>query len=59
MMTREEAARFAERQFADAYDCPLEKGRQWHYGKQDVRALLDFIYGGPPENEAQQLKGKP
>lgn len=24
-----------------------------HYGKAELRELLDFIYGGPPENEEE------
>ena len=60
MKTREEAARFVEQQFDGYgdYECPLEKGRAWHYGKQDVRALMDFIYGGPPNGKDQEVQGK-
>ena len=61
MKTREETARFVEQQFevyGGNYECPLEKGGQWHYGKQDVRALLDFSYGGPPKSEKHQVRGK-
>jgi hypothetical protein len=61
MKTREETARFVEQQFevyGRNYECPLEKGGQWHYGKQDVRALLDFIYGGPPDGKEQEVQGK-
>jgi hypothetical protein len=58
---REQVARFVEMQFeayGGGYRCPLEKGRQWHYGKQDVRALLDFIYDGPPQSPEQEVVGK-
>lgn len=61
MKTREEVARFVEDQFevyGSTYNCPLNKGYQWHYGKQDVRALVDFIYGGPPASKEQEIQGK-
>lgn len=32
------------------------KGRQWHYGKQELRELLDFIYGGPPQQDEETIK---
>lgn len=60
MKTREEVAQFVNEQFkgyGSTYHCPFEKDRNWHYGKQDVRALLDFIYGGPPESKEQEVKG--
>lgn len=27
----------------------------WHYGKVDLRHLLDFIYGGPPKHKEDEL----
>ena len=44
MKTREQVARFVEYQFStyQGYDCSLPKGRQWHYGKQEVRELIDY-----------------
>ena len=58
--TREETARFVEQQFSysSTYECQLEKGRHWHYGKQDVRALLDFIYDGEPATPDEHVQGK-
>lgn len=49
--TREEAARFAESQFAwpTTYKVSEKKKAAHHYGKCEVHDLLDFIYGGPPE----------
>jgi hypothetical protein len=60
MRSREEVARYVENQF-DAYGgyiCPLEKADCWHYGKQEVRDLLDYIYGGPPQSREQEVQGK-
>ena len=45
---RHEAARFAERMMECDYVSTREKGNKVHFGKQEVRELLDFIYGGPP-----------
>jgi hypothetical protein len=33
---------------------PSIKGA-WHYGKSDLRNLLDFIYEGPPTDEKENL----
>jgi len=30
-------------------------GQAHHYGRQELRALLDFLYGGPPSNVKQQI----
>ena len=59
MKTREETARFVEQQFEKfgSYQCPMEKGVKFHYGKQDVRALLDFIYDGPPIHQEEEVRG--
>lgn len=59
--SREEVARFVEFQFSATLDetgyvCRFNKGSCFHYGRQDVRELLDFIYGGPPENEDQNVR---
>lgn len=60
MKTREEVARFVERQFGlfGPYSCKFEKGYQWHYGKQEARELMDFIYGGEPASDDQKVSGK-
>ena len=60
MKSREETARFIEHQFDNfgSYECKLPKERAWHYGKQEVRELMDFIYGGPPKSEKHQVRGK-
>lgn len=28
-----------------------------HYGRTDLRELLDFIYGGPPANASEEIGG--
>ena len=56
MKTREEAARFIERQLY-VYD-PLSatfipEKRAWHYGKCELRQLMDFIYESLPSVEEE------
>ncbi len=57
MKTREEVARFVEQQFdaRSGYSCKLEKGYCHHYGRQEVRELMDFIYGGEPASGDQKV----
>jgi len=55
MKTREEVARFVEKQFLWSYNCSRSKTAH-HYGRQEARELLDFIYGEEPQNEEQKIK---
>ena len=55
--TREKVARFIECQFIED-DCSREKGGQWHYGLQDLRELMDFIYNSEPLNDKELLNCK-
>ena len=55
MKTREETARFIERQMHWSHKCKFEKGSRAHYGWQELKELMDFIYGGEP-NDAEALK---
>jgi hypothetical protein len=52
-VTREEAARFIEQQMNGGRDEPREKWSRHHYGYQEARTLLDFIYGGLPSKEEE------
>ena len=58
--SREEVARFIERQFAIPHRIEVEgrRGPKYKYGVVDLRDLLDFIFGGPPANDAENLKPK-
>jgi hypothetical protein len=31
-------------------------GRKHHYGRQELRELMDFIYGGEPQSKDEVLK---
>jgi len=58
MKTREEVARFIENQLSsDEYDDTLrEKNGCRHYGYQDLRTLMDFIYEGEPKTEIECIQ---
>lgn len=53
MKTREEAAKFAEELMKSGGS--NEKKRCWHFGKCEVRELMDFIYGGPPTCKEEEV----
>ena len=58
MKTRREAARFIEKQLNnDTDDLPslMDKYGRHHYGAQELRQLLDFIYDGPPALESERI----
>jgi hypothetical protein len=57
--SREEVARFIEYQFDGSrnYHCRRHKGHT-HYGLQELRELMDFIYGGEPKTQAENIRGK-
>jgi hypothetical protein len=54
--TREEVARFVEKQMGSNYICSRNKNYAHHYGLQELRELMDFIYGEEPQNEEQKIK---
>jgi hypothetical protein len=56
MKTREEVARFVEQQFHHKHQCTLPK-YAIGYGRQEIRELMDFIYGEKPQNEEQNIRG--
>jgi len=51
--SRESVAVFIKQQIRGK--CSREKGNQHHYGVQELRELLDFIYGTEPQNKAQEI----
>lgn len=57
MKNRKEVAKFIETQFNhdSKRETSREKGYYFHYGKQELRELLDFVYGKEPENKEQEL----
>jgi len=57
MVSREEAVSLIKDQLDNETDTYKNSSSKcaWHYGKQELRELLDLIYGGEPENEHQEL----
>lgn len=58
LKTREEVATFINDQFSHEYINRLPKGSLRHYGKQDLRVLMDFLYDGEPLSDAQKITGE-
>jgi len=55
MKTRSEVAEFINNGGkSDAVE-GYKVGDCWHYGKQDLRQLMDFIYDGEPEKEDELI----
>ena len=57
MKTRRETARFIENQLITErhYECKREKKTRHHYGWQELRELMDFIYEGEPKGATERL----
>ncbi len=53
MKTREEIARFIESQIAG--ELLAAKRSHWHYGRCEIRQLMDFIFDGPPTCEKDKV----
>lgn len=58
MKSREDAARFLEKQMNYEHECSRPKNRRHHYGWQEARELLDFIYEGKPKSESEMAINK-
>ena len=55
MKSREETVKFINDGTGYETVKSRNKGSQWHFGKQDLRELLDFIYEGEPEKETEKI----
>jgi len=55
MKTRIESARHAERIFNSELRTVRNKEGKVHFGWQELRDIMDFIYGGPPVNDEEIL----
>jgi hypothetical protein len=53
--TREEVARFIEEQMEGASEPSKPKGKRYHYGAQELRDLMDFVFGGEPLTDAERI----
>ena len=60
MKTRKEVAEYINS--GQCYDdCVQEKRPVWHFGKLEVRKIMDFIYGDEPEKDEciHAIRGRP
>lgn len=55
MKTRKEAVAFVKNQLSPSYKNVLPKPHTHHYGRQELRELLDFLFDGPPQTDEQKL----
>ena len=53
--TRKEAAEFIRKQFEENQKTDREKAGKVHYGKQELRQLLDYIYVTAPKTKEEKL----
>ena len=54
-VTRAEAAALVRRQLSSEHEkVPDDQFSCWHYGKVELRELLDAIYG-PPTNKDEEI----
>ena len=57
MRKREDTARFIEAQMTDTSELLYAaKHQRVHYGWHELRILMDFIYEGHPQTDAENLK---
>jgi hypothetical protein len=55
MKSRAEVVRFIKKQLSPHYKVSFEKPNCWHYGKQELRELMDFIYGQEPQSKDEEM----
>lgn len=58
MLKRHEAAALVDNMLADTSGAAKADGDCWHFGKQELRTLMDAIYGGPPQADAEVIGWK-
>jgi hypothetical protein len=56
-MKRSDVARFIESQFENG-NCDREKSEKHHYGWQELRELMDFIYMSEPLSPEEMLNNE-
>ncbi len=54
--SRYEVARFIEKQLHANHSLSRVKQRAWHYGIQELRELMDYLFDGPPEYESDGIR---
>jgi hypothetical protein len=59
MRNRKDVALFVQKQLHYTYDCQREKSGRHHYGLQELRELLDFIYESTPKTLEENIPDDP
>ena len=54
--SRYEVARFIERQLHIKHKLSRVKQEAWHYGIQELRELMDYLFDSPPEYESDGIR---
>lgn len=54
-VSREDAVRYITQQFSSGYTTLFSKFDKHHYGLQELKDLLDFIYGEVPTRKEEGL----
>jgi hypothetical protein len=57
MKSRVEVAAFINAQLDGAIEREGEAKHFHHYGRFELRALMDLIYGGEPKSDDEKIKG--
>lgn len=55
-ITRDEAVALINKQLIESSKNTPEKGEHWHYGRQEIKELIDYIYGPWKEGDAEIIK---
>lgn len=55
MKNREDVASFIESQMNMTRECSRDKGSAHHYGWQNLRELMDFIYESEPLRQEEMI----
>ena len=59
MLSREDAVNLIKRQLSieGMHEVQGNKTKPhfWHYGKVELRELMDAIYGGPPQSDSEKI----
>ena len=49
MRARKKVAELINHQLKDGYMKKCNAHGMWHYGREELKELMDFIYGGKPQ----------
>ena len=55
MKERKDAVLLIQKQLNNETDAYKKKDTLWHYGRQELRELMDFIYGTEPLIDEEKI----